>query len=161
MDIKAGDNDVAISNAGKIETLMAQLEKTVLSFLSLARADNLDTPVEAIDLHKTVEGIRAGLSHQITSSGVRVQTDLRVRDVFAQGARIGQILENLISNGVKYHDPEKTEKLVRVSSHYSAGGNVQLTVEDNGCGVPAHATEKIFDSFSRFHEDSEGWVWRL
>jgi nitrogen-specific signal transduction histidine kinase len=156
LDVGAGDKNAAISSADKIQTVMGNLEKSVISFLDLARADMIDTENEIVDLDQTVSDICAGLDHQISNLGVAIETDLAVCRILGQPVRIGQILENLISNAVKYHDPNKNDKRVKIQSGYAQQGAIQLMVKDNGCGIPVEAKQKIFDSFSRFHASSEG-----
>ena len=65
--------------------------------------------------------------------------------VIADKERIGQVLTNLLSNAVKY-SPSGGE--VTISTH-NLGANVQVTVIDQGIGIPEAAKKKIFDRFFR------------
>ena len=59
--------------------------------------------------------------------------------------RIRQVLDNVISNAIKYTDPRGAVRVVvqRVE------GSVEVTVADTGVGIPAHELERIFDRFFR------------
>lgn len=155
-DIAAGDLEQASLNAGRIVDLMSKLEQNIGSFLSLARSDVQGEADETVDLEQMVHDICTGHSLHIDTSGVLVKTEFQLRTLFAQRARIGQILENLISNAIKYINPETPEKFVKVYTRAGANNRVLLLVEDNGCGIPADVGPRIFDLFSRFHEGSEG-----
>ncbi|OFZ72476.1 MAG: hypothetical protein A2W04_00225 [Betaproteobacteria bacterium RBG_16_64_9] len=55
------------------------------------------------------------------------------------------ILNNLLSNAIKYSAPGSTVRL----SVERADGNVRLTVEDSGIGIPPEDQPRLFESFHR------------
>jgi PAS domain S-box-containing protein len=59
--------------------------------------------------------------------------------------RLGQVLDNLLGNAVKY-SPAGGEIVVRVAA---VDGEARLSVEDRGHGVPAEALPRLFDRFYR------------
>jgi len=64
------------------------------------------------------------------------------------------ILYNLISNALKYRSPDRAPH-VRVQLEQVAG-RIQLTITDNGLGIPREKQEKIFNLFQRLHSHVEG-----
>jgi two-component system sensor histidine kinase KdpD len=69
-------------------------------------------------------------------------------DVFADAQRVGQVLENLVENAAKYA-PSGTA--VRVSARVS-GGFLEISVADEGPGIPKQDREKVFQAFYRADE---------
>lgn len=66
--------------------------------------------------------------------------------------RVVQILINLIGNAIKYV-PDTGR--VQLSAHLDASTNmVNISVSDNGVGIPAHQLPHIFDQFSRVERDA-------
>jgi two-component system, OmpR family, sensor histidine kinase KdpD len=65
--------------------------------------------------------------------------------VSADSRRIGQVLVNLISNASKFADAG-TPIVVVIATH---GAWVRLSVADRGPGVPAGASERLFEPFYR------------
>jgi signal transduction histidine kinase len=63
----------------------------------------------------------------------------------ADGARLAQVLDNLLSNALKFTPPCGRVD-VRVSS---APGRAVLEVEDTGIGIPAREREHVFERFFR------------
>ncbi len=65
---------------------------------------------------------------------------------YADPERLRQVLANLIDNGIKYG---------RVGGHLAVGGRVldrdyvELTVRDDGPGIPAEAKARVFERFYR------------
>ena len=66
--------------------------------------------------------------------------------------RLTRVLQNLLTNAVKY-SPPNTEIHVRVERVQSSA---RVTVRDSGLGIPAHALTEIFDQFYRVREHASG-----
>lgn len=76
-----------------------------------------------------------------------------VPDLEVDGANTALVLQNLISNAVKYCDPAKPERWVRIDFEQTRGdGEWLVKVGDNGLGVPLAEQERIFDRFVRGHQ---------
>lgn len=80
--------------------------------------------------------------------GPRALARLRVKSqkpviLFADRGRIGQVLMNLLSNGLKY-SPEPTKVFV---TWKKVRGGVEFSVQDFGVGVKKSDQEHIFDPF--------------
>lgn len=61
--------------------------------------------------------------------------------------RIGQVLENLLGNALKF--TPKKGKIIISASHDHRCGHLEIAVSDTGCGIPQDDIEKIFDKFRR------------
>jgi signal transduction histidine kinase len=65
---------------------------------------------------------------------------------------------NLISNAIKYSDPAKPDRFVRIESvSAERDDHVCIMVRDNGIGIPQENLSTVFRSFVRAHasRDSE------
>jgi signal transduction histidine kinase len=62
--------------------------------------------------------------------------------------RLRHILDNLLSNALKYRDPDKAEARVEVGLRVSPGG-YELRVTDNGVGLPSRDCAEVFELFYR------------
>lgn len=76
---------------------------------------------------------------------IKVSKSKGVSEVFADRRRIGVVLDNLISNAIKY---TKNKGLVKVSVS-RIGERVIICVKDNGIGIPKHQRENVFEKFFR------------
>ncbi len=63
--------------------------------------------------------------------------------VYGDAARIGQVLENLLTNAIKF---TPTGGRVEISAQEVKNG-VEICVSDTGIGIPPGARERIFDRF--------------
>jgi signal transduction histidine kinase len=65
---------------------------------------------------------------------------------------LGLVLQNLVTNGVKFN--ASAQPTVSVEARETADG-VEVDVVDNGIGVPAEHRERIFGLFTRLHTREE------
>jgi signal transduction histidine kinase len=70
-------------------------------------------------------------------------------EVLADAAALGRIIDNLISNAVKFSAPGS---LVAIQAERT-GGEVALVVSDQGVGIPGDELDRIFDRFYRVGGD--------
>jgi PAS domain S-box-containing protein len=81
----------------------------------------------------------------IERRGHRIELDVPTGELFVDGdpARLAQIVTNLLTNAAKY-TPQGGRIVVRARR---AGANAEVSVEDNGVGIPPHLLAKVFDLF--------------
>jgi signal transduction histidine kinase len=72
--------------------------------------------------------------------------------VHASGKRLAQVINNLVSNAVRY-TPEGGTIAIRASLD---GERVLVVVEDSGTGIKPEAMPKIFEDFFRGDHETEG-----
>jgi signal transduction histidine kinase len=111
---------------------------------------------EALKLECTTFDLKECAEGTVAST-VRPEQQERVRlperglDVYADPGRTSQILANLIGNGLKY-SPRGGP--VRVDFKADKAGNlVEVSVRDEGLGIPAAALETLFTPFSRLEDE--------
>lgn len=69
--------------------------------------------------------------------------------------RLQVVLQNLISNSFKYADPTKGTAYVKIE-HIMLKDTHQITVSDNGLGIPEEKQEKVFEMYERAHSHEKG-----
>ncbi len=148
-----GDRDYreAEKNAHNIAGHVRKLEKLVIDILSLAKADLEITAKEAVCVNTVVAEIKTRLDTIYIESDVVIETDIDEELIFyISKVRLTQILENLISNAIKYSDKCKSRKYVKISTMRKRQANF-CVVEDNGMGIPEEFRNRVFNMFERFH----------
>jgi signal transduction histidine kinase len=63
---------------------------------------------------------------------------------------MGQLLQNLVANALKFHRPGMPPA-VRVRAAPAPGGMVRVVVEDEGIGFEPGQAERVFLPFQRLH----------
>ncbi|MDB5022521.1 MAG: His Kinase (phospho-acceptor) protein [Mucilaginibacter sp.] len=72
--------------------------------------------------------------------------ELELTQIQSDALKLQVILNNLVSNSVKYSDWKKPEQWVKVKS-YRSDTQMIIEVEDNGLGIRQKDQERIFDKF--------------
>jgi signal transduction histidine kinase len=117
---------------------------------------NSESHLILVDLATEISKIRGTLEREIANTHAVITTD------FAQVDRIRtvkpyleSILYNLISNAIKYRNPERVPT-IHIKTEKSEDETC-LTVSDNGLGIDVAAhRDKLFTLYSRFHIHLEG-----
>jgi signal transduction histidine kinase len=134
--------------AGRVLAEDARMEDTVSELLALARIDEIEggTPIESlpeVDLDELVhdETVR---EHRVLISTTRVSAGR----VHGRREQLARVVRNLLDNADRH-----ARTLVAVELHDNREtGRVELTVDDDGPGIPVEDRERVFDRFTRLDD---------
>ncbi|MDK2594076.1 sensor histidine kinase [Pseudoalteromonas obscura] len=150
-DIDDGDYQDVRKNASNIAGHVKKLENLVTDILNLAKAELELSNKEKINISELLGEIEARLQAVYIGNDVEIQAEVDCSvELTAPKARILQVLENLISNAIKYSDKDKPNRYVRITTMKKPHKTI-LTIEDNGIGIPNEYADKVFGMFQRFH----------
>lgn len=141
-------------NVVRLAQLMEQLEG--VSRLQTSRGDAPD--VQRTDVASVVWEVARQLREMADARGVEIQVGDGMPSLVIDTARLELILMNLISNAIKYCDPAKPDRFVRIESvSAERDDQVAIIVRDNGIGIPQENLSTVFRRFVRAHasRDSE------
>lgn len=91
-----------------------------------------------------IRSIVSELTATARESDVHIDVAEHGVDCLVDAPRLRLILFNLVSNAVKYHDPHKDDRWVRIESHGTDEGRLRLEVTDNGTGIREDEIEEVF-----------------
>ncbi|MGH7435350.1 MAG: hybrid sensor histidine kinase/response regulator, partial [Polyangiaceae bacterium] len=105
-----------------------------------------DAPVTPVDLPKLLDSTLAILKHEIEGRAMLLLEYEDVPIVEVNGARLSQVFLNLLLNAAQAFDSPAAGNEVRVRVR-SAPPQVIVEIRDNGCGIPEHVREHVFEPF--------------
>ncbi len=122
-----------------------------LRTLSLVESGNLSLNIGATDLGKLAEQTVAAFAPLAEAEGVRLTLTKppTLPPVLADRDRMQQVLSNLLTNGLRYAQQNKSDQPHLNVSLAVTNGRVQLAVADNGPGLSPEAQRHAFDRFWR------------
>ncbi|AHV95468.1 sensor histidine kinase [Paenibacillus sabinae] len=123
-----------------------RINKLVEDLLLLARMDGApQLRTKELELDEVIEEMRP---HLVMLAGVReVEFSLSrgIRGLYDPD-KIKQVVLNLFQNAVQHTDPQSGKISISLRP---AGSRAELTVRDNGAGIPAEHLSHVFDRFYR------------
>lgn len=111
---------------------------------------------ETISRPRPLAGVIEDALHETaaaaTENGVVVSVVEPVPEAQVDSARATLVLMNLVWNAIKYCDPQKAVRWVRIGASRTGEGDWHCYVTDNGVGIADDDQERIFERFERAHE---------
>lgn len=138
----AASRDRAFSKILEAAERAAKISGTVL-----AQARNRSDSLEPTQLGSVIQGSLVLLEREMRKYRISIETEIdeATPSVMASGNEIQRVLLNLLINA-RQAMPQGGTVLIRLRKS-AEDGLVELTVRDNGCGIPAKSLPHIFDAF--------------
>ena len=142
----------AAPKVARIRTAAGSMQQLIADLLASTTARN--QVLQARDLKLGALTRSLVQEHTDASLGVPPVIELGpLPDVHADEAMVRQLLNNLISNAVKYVVAGKTAEILIGGRRL--GDRVEVTVADHGIGIPDDQRGEVFEAFHRAHVNSE------
>ncbi len=140
--------DMAGRNSNRLNDLVGDL-----LLLQTSDAGKLSLNMAKTDLGEVVLGAVQSFQSYAGGLGVKVECDVRLDKHFVHGdkKRLDQVINNLLSNAAKFSD---TGDIVRVSLR-RVGAKLELSVRDQGIGIPAGSETTVFEEFGQIDSSDQ------
>jgi signal transduction histidine kinase len=155
----------AASDLARMENAAERMQRLIDDLLSFARVGSRHREFEPVALDALVGEVVGDLEARIEELGARVEVG-PLPVVSGDRAQLSQLLQNLLSNGLKFHRegvaPRVTVRAAlvagerpRFGAESARGARCVLTVSDNGIGFDPKYSERVFSAFERLHSRSD------
>jgi PAS domain S-box-containing protein len=128
-----------------------RMRELIDALLSYSRLDTRAQPFRAVSMEKVLTLVLANLREAIAQSRAELTLDA-LPDVEGDPVQLGQVLQNLIGNAIKFHGPNPPRISVGADRF---GPDWRFHVRDDGIGIPPEYQDRIFVLFSRLHSREE------
>jgi PAS domain S-box-containing protein len=139
-----------------IERQVAQMSRLIDDLLDVSRISRgaLELRREHVTCSEIVEAAVDACSDEIRARGHRLEVNLPVAPVELQAdrERLVQVLCNLIGNAVKYTPAGGNLDLM---ASVVPPGTLEVSIKDDGIGIPAGKLTEIFELFARVDDSLE------
>jgi len=139
-----------------MEHSIHKLDDTLKEILDYSRNARSDVRIEKVVIRELIEDSFERLRYLEGSD--QIEKHITVHDpvpLYSDPYRLAVILNNLVSNSIKYRDSRKEKPFINIEITVSET-TVKIFFEDNGIGISTELIGKIFDMFFRATERSEG-----
>jgi signal transduction histidine kinase len=133
-----------------------KLDNFIKEIIDYSKNARMELRPEPICIRATAEDVADHLKFIDGADRIKFKYQIDLEgDVVADKSRVKVILNNLISNSIKYHNLKQEEPQVLISAQRTSR-HWTLAVSDNGRGIAPEYQAKVFDMFYRADEDSKG-----
>lgn len=129
-----------------------RMQALVEDLLNYARLDQKVDHNEKINVSILIDTVLENLDELVRESNARIILG-KLPDVVANPVRLTSLLQNIISNSLKYQD-SGNQATVEVAIEQK-DKFWQFAVKDNGIGFKQEYAEKIFEPFKRLHAQNQ------
>ncbi|MFI9392334.1 CHASE3 domain-containing protein [Streptomyces bauhiniae] len=137
--------DFAVDGAKRMQVLINDL-------LTFSRVGRLTDDRVPVGLDKALEKAMMNLAAAVEESGARVERPKEMPEVVGDPTLFTMLWQNLIGNALKFRHPDRAPQVtITCEPDPDEPGSLQVTVTDNGIGIPGEFADKVFVIFQRLH----------
>ncbi len=135
-------------------TQIRNIDRMITDILQAARGTSAELQIvpQKLELGALCESVLENLEERFRAKlqqvGTDIPTDLPI--VYADEERVRQVLTNILDNATKYTPIEGT---IHVSMLHRTAQKVQVSICDDGPGVPEENRDRIFEDHFRLQRD--------
>lgn len=132
------------------------IDRMITDILQAARGSNAELKIQPQKLNLGVLclDVLEHLKERFDTKSQQIQKDIPsdLPTVLADGERIRQVLINLLDNAIKYTPIGGT---IQISALHRTTQKIQVSICDDGLGIPAEKQDRIFEERYRLERDEE------
>jgi signal transduction histidine kinase len=133
-----------------------KLDDTLKEILDYSRNARSSLNIREVDTKKMVEDSFERLKYMEGSENISKSIEVgNNMPLFTDAYRLSVIINNLVSNAIKYRDASKDHSLIKVHANIT-GTHLDMVLRDNGIGISQEYLPRIFEMFYRATERSDG-----
>ena len=132
-----------------LESSVQKMKGFIDELIIYARNTNQEVQKDRIVIKDFLDEMMS--EHQYVKAAQNIQFEVvseGEKEFLTDQSRIRIVLNNLVSNAIKYHDNSKADQFVRVYCKIESNQAI-FKVEDNGLGMNEEDARRIFDMFYR------------
>lgn len=141
------------ASVAKVRASSARMACLIADLLRLSRIGRGNLKIERVDVGSLASAALERLQMLDPDRHVRIRIDVKDR-VAADAGLVEVLVENLISNAWKFSAGSNPSE-IEITSSTDDEGRCVFRVADNGVGFDPGRAQKLFEPFSRLHDERE------
>jgi signal transduction histidine kinase len=139
-----------------IEKSVKKLDRFINEIIDYSRNSRLEISPSPIDFEKLINEIFEDLEYLEEKNHITTSIEVSGQHpLYSDLTRISIILRNLISNSIKYYNPNNPSPQVKIMVNTDEAGAI-IHIVDNGIGIDEKRQKDIFKMFYRGSDRSSG-----
>jgi PAS domain S-box-containing protein len=141
---------------GDVHTSARHLLEIINEVLDMSKieAGRIEMDEHEIDIFGLMDSVTRMMASRAFASDLKVHMDISqdLPNLFADQRLIRQILINLVGNALKFSKPGGD---VNIQAHLLDDGRMQITIQDQGVGIPRDKIRQALEPFGQVSERAE------
>lgn len=125
--------------------------------LTKIESNKLDLVSTEVNLSQLTDSIKNQFSTLADEKGIKLTSTLSgniPQTVITDPVRLGQVLNNLLGNAVKFTEHGTVSLILELVSKDSMNASIKFTVKDTGMGIPENLQDSIFENFKQIQQSA-------
>lgn len=149
--VKDGQTDLALESLEHANSSLEKLQLLIQDILALTKSKHVKEERVTISVKEIIDEAIKKLSFMDNFERLTISQKLTFNQPLEiQKSRFTLILENMLSNAIKYQDLKEQSPYIKIVTT-EENGEFILRIEDNGLGIPKDMQSRMFEMFARFH----------
>ncbi|MEM7620657.1 MAG: ATP-binding protein [Pseudomonadota bacterium] len=138
--------DFTVDAAKRMNNLISDL-------LAYSRLSQEKHEPQLINTQKEIDVLVKQCEVTMEGQDIEISCETRMPEIYMEPGHFSCVMQNFISNGLKYRHPERKPQIV--ISYEDRTREWVFCVKDNGIGIKKKYFEKIFELFQRLHTSQD------
>jgi len=144
-----------LQHLAMIKSSILRLDASIKNILSYSYNNRAELEVSVVPVAEMVNQIIGSLSNMQHADQILFDVDIdEPEDFYTDKQRFSTILENLISNAIKYHSGG-ADQFIKISGETDSK-TLKIKIQDNGIGIAPEDHERVFEMFQRLSGNVPG-----
>jgi signal transduction histidine kinase/ligand-binding sensor domain-containing protein len=152
------DAETSVENRQNLIKMMRssiqKLDAFLREIIDYSKNSRLGVSSDQVNIKELIQELLDSFQYLEEYKSVDIIVDDQVGTLVSDKNRIRIILNNLVSNSIRYMDPNKKKSWVKISVYKKE--RLYIEVEDNGVGIRSEHVDRIFEMFYRANEMKTG-----
>lgn len=121
------------------------LSEMIDDMLAYSKIGSQNIKLELTDVNLLIEDVLSSLAIQAQKNHIELKYLATPAECMVDKVKLSRVLQNLISNAIKFYDPNKNERHITIN-YKKLDDFYQFSITDNGIGIPK-TDKNIFEPF--------------
>jgi PAS domain S-box-containing protein len=139
-----------------IKSSVNKLDEFVQEIINYYRNSRIDNEFQHIDFKRLINETFEHLKFLKDADKIELEIEYKEESPFYSDiGRLSIILNNILSNAIKYHDMQREHPRISIRARVNAR-EAEIVIEDNGKGIAEKHLDKVFNMFYRASQENVG-----
>ena len=137
---------------GRIKASALKMTQMINQLLYLANLRDASEAMMLVDMNAVVDEVLPRFENQLEEKNIEMDVQVDMPSALGHVAWLEEVFANLIGNAIRYMGDDEPRR-IRILGETQAD-KVCYQVADTGIGIPSEAQERLFEMFTRFHDNA-------